>query len=148
MHSSLRQREGQGNPMETRSWDKGCEVSCRRRHSVGEVSLQTKEKGSCMYDYVIYIHMACTCLCLWYVSKSKRIHPDESPKSSLHQVSQQSFGRKQKTWDGFLAQSCEREQGLGNQELQLPWDIFVRGTHANNCCLSLNYFSPSLTGSC
>lgn len=47
----------------TVSWDKGCGVSCRRRHSVEEVSLQPKEKGSCMHDCLTYICTACICLC-------------------------------------------------------------------------------------
>lgn len=65
--------------------DKGCGVNCRRKHTVGEVSLQPKEKGSCSHDYLIHICMACVCLCLWYVPKSERILPEEeSPKSSLH----------------------------------------------------------------
>lgn len=71
--------------METASWDKGCGVSCRRRHSVGEVSLQLKEKGSCMHNYLTYTCMACIGLYLWYVPKSERILPEEeSPKPSLH----------------------------------------------------------------
>ena len=73
--------------METVSWDKGCGVSCRRRHSVGEVSLQTKEKGSCMHDYLIYIRMACVCLCLWCVPKSEWILPEDSQKNPQNPLS-------------------------------------------------------------
>ena len=49
---------------------------------MGEVSLQTKEKGSCMHDYLIYIRMACVCLCLWCVPKSEWILPEDSQKKN------------------------------------------------------------------
>lgn len=69
----------------TVSWDKGCGVSCRRRRSVEEVSLQTKEKGSCMHDCLTYICTACICLCWWHVPKTESIlSEEESPKSFLH----------------------------------------------------------------